>query len=545
MNQIFEFFNKLNNAQKTVIISGVAIMLIFLSFIVIYSQNNEQNIDHNYIIAKNLTKNEMMNVTNELESIGIPFSIVGASNNMALKTSKDFINIAKIKLVSSGALKSNHQGWEIFDASSIGETSFQNKIKFVRAIEGELARSLEALSYVQKAAVKVVLPKESIFSDKKTNATAAVVLTLEIGRYLSNKQIKGVKNFIASAVLDLKPQFVQLINQNGELLEDVNGGVDEDKYKSQITYKSKLQKKLEENIVQLLEPIIGNIVAKVNVELDYTQRDIVEETFNPEGSIRSEQIDEKITNESNSTASKSAESNDLSSKAGGSGKKNNEHIVKTINYEVGKKITNISNSAYAIIKRITAAVTFDELVLKDIENPQAYIVNIEDIVKDSIGFDPERNDKITVKSFKFAIKDNPDDIEAAPSIPLIKHYLNEFGPYLKYIIVALLLLFIYKKFVNFKPEDLTQATKVANLADVATGGGAQVNADNNLFEKSEKDDRNEKLKNKISNQLSALEGLDEESKVKIDTLISELSTSIDDDPISIANMIELLLDEEV
>ena len=177
MNQIFELFTCLNGSQKAVIAGGFSILLVFLVFIMVYSKNGKStNLSHNYVIAKDLSKNEIMIAANELDTVGVPFSLVGSGENMVLKTSKEFINIAKIKLVASGALRGDHKGWEIFDKSSIGETSFQNKIKYIRAIEGELSRSLEALTNVEKATIKVVLPKDSIFTDKKSNATASVIL---------------------------------------------------------------------------------------------------------------------------------------------------------------------------------------------------------------------------------------------------------------------------------------------------------------------------------------------------------------------------------
>jgi flagellar M-ring protein FliF len=495
-----------------------------------------------------------MLASNELDNLSIPFSVVGDGDYMVLKTSKEFINIAKIKLISSGALKGEHKGWEIFDKSSIGETSFQNKIKYLRAIEGELARSLEALSYVKKASIKVVLPKDSIFADKKRYSTASAILVLSQGRYLTASQIKGVKSFIASAVNDLTVENVKIINQEGELLEDVIGGADEQKFKNQVKYQNKLQAKLERNIVELLEPAIGQgaIIAKVNILLDFTKQDTYEESYSPEGTTRSKQSDEKIINEEGKSSGDNASSNDLSSTPNSNSKKNNEYITTTTNYEIGKKVVNTTNKSYAVIKRITAAVTFDDGVLKDINNPQTYMINIEDLVKDAIGFDPNRDDKITVKSFKF----NTSSIESQPAdttVSTIKYYLNEFGGYFKYLIVALLLYLVYKKFATFTPTTIASEEKTATDiqgGESAAAAKAAADIDNDNQESLEKSmDAQQELarqniQNKIRNQLNAFDNLDAESKVRFETLIEQLSADIVEQPESIANMIELLLKED-
>ena len=100
-----------------------------------------------------------MLASEELEAAGIQFAVSGTGNSLTLKTSKEFINIAKIKLVTSEAATSQHVGWEIFEKSSLGTTNFENKVKYLRALEGELSRSLESLSGVLRAKCKIAIPK--------------------------------------------------------------------------------------------------------------------------------------------------------------------------------------------------------------------------------------------------------------------------------------------------------------------------------------------------------------------------------------------------
>ena len=111
MNQIFDFFNRLNGGQKAVVVGGFSMLLVFLISIIVYGQSTNKNLNHSYLVAKDMTQNEVMIASNELETVGVPFSLIGTGDSMSIKTSKEFINIAKIKLVSSGALKGEHKGW--------------------------------------------------------------------------------------------------------------------------------------------------------------------------------------------------------------------------------------------------------------------------------------------------------------------------------------------------------------------------------------------------------------------------------------------------
>lgn len=167
MDQLLKFINNLNTAQRAVIIGGFSLLFILLVGLLIYSSIKAEDKKLNYTIASNLTKSQVMLASDELEAAGIQFSVVGSGNNLTLKTSKEFINIAKIKLVTSEAATSKHVGWEIFEKSSLGTTNFENKVKYLRALEGELSRSLESLTGVLRASVKIAIPKDTIFTEKK------------------------------------------------------------------------------------------------------------------------------------------------------------------------------------------------------------------------------------------------------------------------------------------------------------------------------------------------------------------------------------------
>ncbi len=129
MDQLLKFINNLNTAQRAVIIGGFSLLFVLLVGFLSYTSIKAEDKKLNCTIASNLTKSQVMLASDELEAAGIQFAVSGSGNNLTLKTSKEFINIAKIKLVTSEAATSKHGGWEIFEKSSLGTTNFENKVK--------------------------------------------------------------------------------------------------------------------------------------------------------------------------------------------------------------------------------------------------------------------------------------------------------------------------------------------------------------------------------------------------------------------------------
>jgi flagellar M-ring protein FliF len=564
MEQVFSFINKLNSAQRAVIIGGFSLLFIFLMGLLVYSNMKSQDEKLNYIIASNLTKNQVMLASNELEAAGIKFSVVGNGNSLTLRTNKANINIAKIKLLVSESITNKHSGWEIFDKSSLGTTNFENKVKYRRALEGELSRSLESLMGILGAKVKIGEPKESIFTQRKAEPTASAVLTLRDGSSLSKKQIDGIKNFIASAIPRLKPQNIKLINQHGTLLEYSKEDIDDSRYLTQEKYKKKLEEDYENKIVEILEPFIGinRVVAKVSVVLDFTKQEINQEIFEPEGTIRSQQTtestsnnEEKSTEENAAPGVQSNIQNPDENSAGVKSKASKEEAKNIINYEISKKIVNQKNSAFALISRITTAVTFDSSVLEKETNKEEFLNNISAVVEETVGYKEARGDKVTVRPFKFlglrALDSNGtiDMLESDGDIQTmaIKSIIQDFGEYIQYIIASVLLFIFYKKFIANNEVVLASSgdNQVENETTTEKGSTSQDLEDDFEFTSLNNDSvAKNRLKAKVKSEiLNNMDGLDKESAAKYEVLIEELDKEVQNNPEEIANMLEMLLFE--
>ena len=553
MDQIFKFVNNLNAAQRAVIIGGFSILFVFLIGLLVYSNIKSNDAKLNYTIASNLTKNQIMLASNELEASGIPFAIVGNGNSLTLRTSKANVNIAKIKLVTSEAITNKHTGWEIFDKSSLGTTNFENNVKYLRATEGELSRSLEALGGILSATVKIAIPKESVFTQRKTAPTASAILTLRDGATLSQRQIEGVKNFIASAVPKLKTKNIKLINQNGSILEQNQEDMDSLKYLSHEKYKNKLENDYENKIITLLEPFIGinRVVARVTVSLDFTNQVVEQEIFEPEGTIRSQQTTEltssKEDKEKVNKGVPGVQSNiqnpdenaaEIKSQA------TSEEAKNVINYEISKKIIKQKDNSYARIKNIAAAVTFDSTVLEKIDKKDEFLLNIKSIIEESVGLNSTRGDKVTVKAFKFLGFDSNNtgmvnDSGKMDSNMVAKAAIKDYGEYIQYLISAILLFIFYKKFIASNEIDLSSSVGTTKKKEKV--GVADEDFD---YEEFNPAIAKSKLKNKVRNQiLSNIQGLDQETIVRYEVLVEELDTQINNHPDEMAKMIELLLSE--
>ena len=573
MDQLLKFINNLNAAQRAVIIGGFSVLFIVLVGFLVYSNIKAEDKKLNYTIASNLTKSQVMLASEELEAAGIQFAVIGSGNNLTLKTSKEFINIAKIKLVTSEAATSKHVGWEIFEKSSLGTTNFENKVKYLRALEGELSRSLEALNGVLKASVKIAIPKDTIFTEKKGQTTASAILSVKPGVFLTQKQIDGIKNFIASAVPDLKHENIQLIDQDGSLLELSNEDESNQKSVTQTKYKDNLEEVYSKKIVALLEPFVGvgRVVAKVTLSLDFIKKDIEEEIYNPEGTIRSQQVIENTSsaqgmpNNNGGVAGVDNNIQDPATNAGGTNVASNNEGTNTVtNYEISRKFVSQKDYNYTNVKRVTAAVTFDSSILKDIPNKEEFIASLESIVQNTIGYDQARGDQVTVKDFKFigvkpleqveqTIDENGNvvikDSGSFDTLSQIKAFLQEFGDYIQYLIAAILLFIFYKKFIASN-EIVVLGDAIGN-SKAKAGSKNQPNNDGlvddmlaNLEQEFELSSAQGRLKSKVKSQiLNNIDGLDEESAAKYEVFIEELDKEINNNPTEVARMIELLLTE--
>ena len=564
LDQLIKFINNFNKAQKMAIFGGIGLLALLIIGFLIFTTVKSKEKQYNYIIASNLTQADVMRATEELEGAGIDFIVTGSGSDLTLRTTQQFVNIAKIKLVTSEASSNKHVGWEIFEKSTIGTTNFENKVKYLRALEGELSRSLESLSSVLKADVKIAIPKETIFTEKRAQTTASAVITLKQGLFLTQKQIDGIKNFIASAVPELKNENIQLIDSEGNLLELSTEDINRQQSTVQTKFKDKVEEDYEKKIISLLEPVVGfgRVVAKVNVVLDFVKKDIEEEIYSPEGTVRSQQVIESTSDSTglpNDMQVVGVDNNIQPPQIASDGNKlssSSESSNTVTNYEISRKIISQKDANFSNIRRVTASVTFDSTVLENHPQKDVFLANLQSLVEDAIGFDKNRGDKVSVKDFKFlTLKSYDANGQALDEFgnviggqneyfdaSTIKRILDEYKDYIQYLIIGIILFIFYRRFVSNSELVILGEGKKEELSiddedlvkDMLAG----------LDDELDQNTAQGRLKSKVKSQiLNNIDGLDEESAAKYEVFIEELDREINNNPADIARMIELLLSE--
>jgi len=353
-------------------------------------------------------------IVSQLQSSGTNFELRGEGDTILVP--RDQVTAIRMNLASDGLPSSGQVGYEIFDAqSTLGATSFVQDVNLVRAMEGELARTITSLARVRTARVHLVLPKRELFRRERADPTASI--TLGIRGNLSASEINAIQYLVSSAVQGMSPSQVSIIDDSGRLLAAGNGDQDQgvvaaDMYDRATSVETRLRTQLEE--------LIGNIVGagrvriQVAAELDFNRITQNTETYDPEGQvIRSTQTRE-LANTSVNGLNGGAVSigNELPGatpgEAGGGASDQSSTTEETVNYEISKSTRTQVFEAGAI-KRLSVAVLVDGMYVDDGNGASTYqprseeqLAQISALVSSAIGFSAERGDQLEVTNMQFA-----------------------------------------------------------------------------------------------------------------------------------------------
>ena len=459
--QIGQIYQNLSLKQRLVAMGSVALVVGFLVFLSIYKSSNV-SYDGYSVLFENTSAADSALIIQQLEKDKVKYKIL---NEGTILVPNADVYRERISVASLGILKDGKVGFEIFDKQEFGATDAEQKVKFQRALDGELARTIESLAPIKKAIVRIAIPKETLFTERATPPSASIVLNLKDGQSLNLKQITGIKNLVAAAVANLKPEQVKIVSEDGAPLGEEDGEYDSDQITQQIKYKRDAEQGLEEKIINVLSPIVGGsdkVVAKVTIDFDFARKDSQSETFDPNSVARSEQnVEEKRqgSKEAEVQGVPGAVSNigPVEGLQDGKMKELYSKSSSTTNYEISKKVERVKDQ-FAKINRLSAAVVVDgkyENKKDENGNPTKEVVyvpldekqlnRIDALIRQSIGFDQNRGDEVTVSNFEFQ---RPDGQTPASKVnSFFELYILPFAPLLKYIFVAILLYFFYKKVI--------------------------------------------------------------------------------------------------
>lgn len=556
VEQLVALSKKFNRKQQYVIVGTLLTVIALISFLIVYTTPEQKRGDDGFrVLFSQLSSKDAGLIVAHLEQNKVEYKI---PDDGTIEVRKEVVNKTRMDIAALGLPKESMAGFELFDTQEFGATDFDQNVKFLRALEGELSRTIGDLTAVKSARVHIALPKESVFVSKEQPPSASVIVELHDNMQLSRKQIMGVKNLVAAAVVKLEVENVKLVNENGDPL----GEEDElttagEVARMQLKYKKDYEKFYEQKIVNMLSPFIGGedkVVAKVTIDFDFSQKESVEEVYDPNSVPRSEQsMEEKREGYkpkeiggvpgavSNIGPVQGLESNELKEKY--------QKSQSTTNYEISKKTSNIKGE-FATINRVTAAVVVDgrynyegegeARALVYTPRDETEIEAIKNLVQQSIGYNPSRQDEVTVSNFEF----RPPELDAKVKLSPIELFLQRvqmmtgpFYPAFKYIFLIIVLFIFYKKvIVPFSEKMLELKAEEEEPEEVKIE-----------FEEEEFEDEMEKLnelKKKIEQQLGLGGEADEES-LRYDVLLERMRTMAEEKPEDLASIITQLMHEEV
>ncbi|MBX7139131.1 MAG: flagellar M-ring protein FliF [Oligoflexia bacterium] len=391
-------------------------------------------------------------VIQRLKSQKIDYEIRGDGRTIAISP-PEAVHELRIALAGEGVPKGGTVGLEIFEGTNLGTTTFQEKIKFMRAIQGELERTIGSLDAVLSARVHITQPEKSVFAKKNTPATASVLLKLRPGGELTKPQIKGITNLVAGSVEGLQKENVSLVDVFGNLLnpkEDDGEALGVEA--TRLQYQHEVEQGYIQRIEQMLSKVLGpgKIIARVTADLDFASNDREEESYDPGGQvIRSERTIEEGAGESQRggvpgvVSNLQNDPNLLAPQASGDSK--STHRESTKNYEVSRAVTKTSAPRGKLSKLSVAVLvdgTYDTIpaaegsdakpqqVFKPLE-PEV-MSQIENVVKNAVGYDSGRGDTMTVENIPFFNADTAIDeaLDSKATQDLIFNVLFRAGPLL-------------------------------------------------------------------------------------------------------------------
>lgn len=552
-SQLVVLYTKLTKQQKLIIAAAIIGIVGFLIFMVVYTADKAEN-NKFEVLFESLGSEDAAKVIEQLEKENIPYEL--AANN-TIKVPQNIVYKERISIASLGIPKTSGVGFELFDKQEFGATSFDQNVKYLRALEGELSRTINALAPIELASVSLAIPKESLFISKQIEPSASVMITLVDGKALSAKQVRGIKNLIAASVPKLTPANVMLVNSDGETLgdEEENAQMSELLFVQQ-RFKTKEEKKRQQKIIEVLSPFVGGvgkIVAQVTIDFDFSIKNSSSESYDPENVVRSEQINEekKEGYPQESVGGVPGTVSNIGPVQGLSDKKLVEKYEKnnaTTNYEIGKTVSS-TKSEFARIKRITAAVMIDGKYKNKLDEQGVQTLEIEyqpldetdleaisSLVSSSIGLDEGRGDKIAVKNLQFK-RDLADKFDGMNEVARFSEkYITPFAGAFKYIFVLLLLLILYKKVISPFAEKMLEVSKEEEeleRPDLELGSDGQ----DDLMAKVQA------MRKKVEEQLGVGQGFNED-ELKHDVILEKVRAMAEDAPEDIASLLVALLSEE-
>jgi flagellar M-ring protein FliF len=458
--QLKQFWSSRNGRQKAFLVGGAAATALMLALFVRLIGTPDYK-----PLFTGLEPADAQALTAKLDAQGIPHQ--ASADGKTISVPADKLDSARMQTAAEGQPHSGRLGFELFDKMSWGQTEFDEKVAYQRAMEGELGRSIQTLSDVESARVHLVMPTDSVFLDRQRSAKASVILKLKRGT-LSKSAALAISRLVASAVDELRPEDVSIVDADSDrslgigqdAADAVNSGAD-----------------LSTRLISTLEPVVGvgKIRASVNVQYDQNTKDQSEEKYDPTVSAvlsvqRSEDhaggspIPSGVPGTASNvpTANKPKLTNEVETQTS---------KTETAQYGVNKTVVHTVSPA-GQIDRVTAAILVDDAMVRTMQKGKATytrrkrspeeLSQIKELAEAAIGFDEKRGDTISVQNLSFDVDGTDLDLPAPAWPAQVQKTVSEYSSALRPL--SLLGLFILAYVFVIRPVQKHALTTVPALA---------------------------------------------------------------------------------
>jgi len=407
------FFNRLGLARVAAMGVIAVVMLGFFAFLIMRASTPPLA-----PLYSGLSFEDSAAIVSELQTQNVTYEIRGEGDTILVP--RDQITTIRMSLAQDGLPTRGQVGYEIFDQqSTLGATSFVQNINNVRALEGELARTISSLARIKSARVHLVLPERALFSREQKDPTASIVLSVR--GELSAGEIRAIQHLAASAIEGLTPSRVSVVDDTGRLLASGAGNGTEDMIAGEteertLNLENRLRARLEDLLANVVGP--GRARVQVNAELDLNRLSKTSETFDPNSQVvRSTQTRDLANSSTNGNSGQVSVSNELPGASTNTGSasgaaEDSTTTEETTNFEISK-VTQTEMTEAGGIKRLSIAVVVDGTYVADASGTSTYtprsqaeIDQIIALVKSAAGYSEGRGDQVEVANLQFA--DRPE-----------------------------------------------------------------------------------------------------------------------------------------
>jgi flagellar M-ring protein FliF len=469
VKQITEFMNGQSSAKKVAM--GVTAMAIFAGVAGLFMWAG----DRTYApLMTNLSPEDSANILRVLREKNVPFKVDATGKNISV--SPESIDQLRMDLAIAGMPQNSIVGYEVFDKNSLGQTSFVQKVNQKRALEGELMRTINSIHGVRRSRLHLAIPQKSTFVEDQKKASASVVVDLEPGATLNDKQIYGIGNLVARAVEGLDQNDVVIVDSLGKTLSRNSGDAISQLTASQLDFRQSQERTMERRIEEMLSRIVGDgrVVARVTADLDFSSVTERQTTYDQDGSaIKSQQKNNQSMQGYRPTASGApgAQSNQpLAQPAPGSVKTTDTQIDNGIvNYAVPETVKTTTRSPGGI-RKLSVAVVVDGKPIKS-KNAEGVVESkseawspeklkeFESIVAGAVGIDKKRGDTLEVRNMEFSQADFTE-AEALLAERERKAYIQSMLLYAAMgLVIVLFFLMVVRPFIKWITDNTTDGVE--------------------------------------------------------------------------------------